>query len=157
VPEYIILHDTAISIHKYAEQLSIVDKYHTNKWGHIAYHYFVGTDGTVKNPLPVKRAGYSTWCTKTDNFPSCKDNPDWLNHHSIAIVLAGRFSDGSNHTVKEYPSKAQFESFKLLVLALQREYHIADDHIILHADSAATTCPGIDLHPRNWKNLEKLI
>jgi hypothetical protein len=162
------LHDTAISSHRFSEQLYIVNGHHQREWNteskaklpngsgsFIAYNFFVGTDGSTVQTrlLPPKEEGLHTWCVKTDKFPQCEDDENWLNRNSIAIVLAGSFSDAR----KEYPSKAQFKSFKLLLLALQREYGIADDHIILHADAQFTTCPGIDLHPRNWKALEKLI
>lgn len=152
-PKYIVLHHTAVSLNKYAEQLTIVEKYHERKYGNTAYHYFVGGDGTVVNTLDEKKPGAHTWCTKVDKFPNCEGNPNWMDENSIGIVLTGNFSD----TRKEYPTKAQFKAFTVQLLALQRKYRIDDDHVILHADASQTACPGIDLHPRNWKTLESFL
>lgn len=148
-PEYIVIHHTAISSLKYDRQLEIVKGYDMRRWGQLAYHYMVGRDGTIAPMLDESVSGTHTWCKKIHNFRQCIGNPNWMDEHSLGVVLAGDFRSDKLST-------AQFASFRELVGRLQKKYKINDDKVILHSDAQNTTCPAQDFRPSNWKNLQTL-
>lgn len=87
---------------------------------HIAYHFLIGKDGTVKqNRSLSERTGH------TRNQP--------INLESIAIVLAGNFDI-------EEPNRGQLIAIRSLVKRLDSIYHF--EKIIGHRDASPTACPG---------------
>lgn len=87
---------------------------------HIAYHFMIGTDGTVKQLRSLsERTGH------TRNQP--------VNLESIAIVVNGDFS-------KEQPTREQKLAIKALVAKLDSLFHF--ERITGHREASPTSCPG---------------
>ncbi len=95
----------------------------------VAYHYFIGSDGTIIQTRP-----------DTDRTMHTRNNT--VNMNSIAIVLAGNFE-------VEYPNKQQIESLLSLIHRLQVKYHIDPKNVIAHKEASPTSCAG--------KNVIKVI
>lgn len=94
-----------------------------------AYHYFIGSDGTVVH-------------TRPDTDRTMHTKSDAMNMQSIAIVLAGSFET-------ETPSRAQLSSLLSLIRNLQKKYEIPIDHVIAHGEASPTKCAG--------KNITKIL
>ncbi len=87
---------------------------------HIAYHFLIGKDGTVKQNRPlIARTGHTR-------------NQE-VNLASIAIVLAGDFD-------KEDPTPAQLSALREKVAELDSIYRF--EQIIPHREASSTACPG---------------
>lgn len=93
---------------------------------YIAYHYFVGTDGTIKQNRPET--------DRTKHTRNC-----YVNMNSIAIVLAGSF--GEADTV----NAAQMKSLKKLTAEIQKRYGIKPGYVIGHKEASPTACPGANV------------
>jgi len=87
---------------------------------HIAYHFIVGLDGTVKQNRPLDER---TMHTKNAA----------VNNASIAIVLAG-------NTNNDYLPSAQLDAARALVKRLDSALQF--ERIIAHRDASPTGCPG---------------
>lgn len=131
----IVLHHSA-STAKDPQYDNIV-RYHNNGAGGkirpgrgMAYHYFIGRDGTVKN-------------AHSEDFV-CDNSGNWvMNQRSIAICLAGDFT-------QEEPTDKQIYSMTNLMTEIQQRWGIPDARIIHHWEVTPkhTTCPRIDLRAR---------
>lgn len=96
----------------------------------MAYHWFIGHDGTVKN-------------AHSEDFV-CDNSGNWImNQRSIAICLAGDFT-------KEEPTSMQIVSLANLISDIQGRWGIPDERIIHHWEVTPkhTVCPRIDLRNR---------
>ncbi len=111
-------------------QSSSVEKNHaargyaeSNYGSHIAYHFLVGKDGSVKqNRSLSERTGHTR-------------NQE-VNLSSLAVVVAGNFEH-------EQPSAKQLDALKSLVAKLDKMY--AFEQIIPHKEASPTACPGTHL------------
>ncbi len=93
----------------------------------MAYHYFIGRDGTVKQAH--------------DDEYICDNSGNWImNQRSIAICLAGDFT-------QEEPTNMQIVSLAKLITDIQMCWGIPDERVILHREVTPkhTVCPAIDL------------
>lgn len=123
----LVIHHTADT---HAEQANIIESSHaargydeSNLGSHIAYHFLIGKDGTIKqNRNLSERSGHTLNSV--------------INLESIAIVVAGNFQ-------KEKPTPQQLASLRSLVMRLDSIYHF--DRIIPHADASPTACPGAEI------------
>lgn len=128
-PKIIVIHHTAV---EKAEQLHDLEKahatrgYHENNGTHVAYHWLIGTDGTV-----VHLRSHS------DRSPHTR-NQD-VNLSSIAIALAGDFTH-------HLPSNEQLEALKSLIEEIRSDHGI--EKVIGHREASATACPGTKL--QDW-------
>ncbi len=96
---------------------------------HIAYHYLILTDGTVKPGRPERcqgahAKGYNSY---------------------LGISVVGDFSGsdrpgGANRG--RVPSERQLSSLIQLCRRLQDRYNIPLQHIVRHSDISSTDCPG---------------
>lgn len=131
LPRYLVVHHTGD--HEHSEQEEIVNRNHENRGypksslqgvdSHVAYHFMIGKDGTVKQLRDtVERTGH----TKTQP----------VNLESIAIVLTGNFE-------VEYPTEAQMRSLKFLIERLDKTYHF--EKISGHRFASSSSCPGKNL------------
>ena len=107
----------------------------------IAYHYFIGCDGTEKHNRSDLEPSINTGCGMGEG--RCKPGKEAINEHSIAIALAGDFNT-------EEPTKKQIEVLKARVTQLQEKYGIPKDHVIPHQEASATACPGKNLINILW-------
>jgi N-acetylmuramoyl-L-alanine amidase len=115
-----------------------VDKYHQERgfqilcFGriyHVAYHYLVLPDGSVKAGRPERcegahAKGYNSY---------------------LGISVLGDFSGEDNPTGKKgptRPSTKQIASLIQLCRRLRRRYKIPLQHIVRHSDISSTKCPG---------------
>lgn len=123
-PRILVIHHTAI---EGAEQYVLVNESH-KKEGYkdsltgenICYHFFVGTDGTIRQPRSLsERAG----CTRNS----------YANASAIQIVVAGNFQ-------KQKPSREQLAALRKLIGTLDEMYHFSE--IKGHKDESPTACPG---------------
>jgi lipid-binding SYLF domain-containing protein len=96
---------------------------------HIAYHYLILEDGSVKAGRPERcqgahAKGYNAY---------------------LGISVAGDFSSGDNPEGKKGPSvptDAQLQALVKLCKQLRDRYRIPPHRILRHSDVAATECPG---------------
>ena len=102
---------------------------------HVAYHYFIGRDGTLVQTRTHDDRSAHTSCGL--GFEKCKNLPE-INERSLGIVLAGDFEH-------EVPDRRQIVTLRNLVKKLQKEYNIPTDHILGHTDASPTSCPGENL------------
>lgn len=92
----IIIHHTAVSYTKNANQFDAVNRYHVGKgWGSIGYHYFIEKDGTIKEGRKESQIGAHTY--QQD-----------MNYKSLGICLCGHFDE-------EDPTNEQLHSLQALV------------------------------------------
>ena len=92
---------------------------------HIAYHFLVGSDGTVKQNRSLnERSGHT--------------RNDITNNASIAIALAGNFD-------VEQPTEKQLNALRGLVKTLDDQYHFEKIMGHRHVPGSPTACPGKNL------------
>lgn len=123
------------------EQLAAVENSHRAKGypespythEHVAYHFFIGTDGTTKQLRGIDERSPHTACDI--EYPEKCTGAPAINQQSVAIVLAGNFN-------ADQPSAGQLRSLKTLVTQLQQRYGIAAQNVIPHRDASKTACPG---------------
>lgn len=87
---------------------------------HIAYHFMVGKDGTVKQ----NRSLYERTMHTRNSV---------INAESIAIVVAGNFQE-------EKPSAVQLAAVRTLIKRLDATYHFKE--IMPHHEASPTACAG---------------
>lgn len=130
----------------HAEQLQLVEGTHTRRGygqssitpSHIAYHYFIGSDGTlVKNRTNDERTMH-TRCGLDDESPEydpdCK-GPQFVNERSIAVVLAGDFEH-------EKPTPEQLATLTSLLDKLRSRFNLPRRAVMGHLEASPTACPG---------------
>jgi N-acetylmuramoyl-L-alanine amidase len=139
-PSGIIIHHTAVlpDTQKTPSNKKEVDKFHSEegfdtvcfgKEYHIAYHYLILPNGSIKEGRPDRCQG-----------AHAKGYNDYL-----GISVVGDFSSKDNpggEKGPEVPNEAQQQSLVKLCRKLQAEYKIPTQHILRHSDVAATQCPG---------------
>ena len=96
-------------------------------WPDLPYHYLIDRDGRIFAGRPEQFAGY------TNNRHTGYDPGDTLH-----IALLGNYN-------RLTPTAAQLESLITLVRAKANQYAVPDSAIKLHAELAATACPGRNL------------
>lgn len=123
-PKYLVVHHTALTD---AVQLGKINEQHRREgykrsaYGYnIAYHFFIGSDGTLVQTRDL-------W----DRTPHTR-NPE-VAIESIAIVFAGNFNE-------QKPSPAQMDTFRGLYRELYQQFDI--EHTIGHNHASPTACPG---------------
>lgn len=94
----------------------------SDKGYYVAYHYFIGTDGTVIQ-------------TRPDSDRTMHTSNNDINIDSLGIVLAGDFEHD------ELPA-VQLQALKKLVQSLAMKYKVSKSHIIAHKEASSTSCPG---------------
>ncbi|MEX2672887.1 MAG: peptidoglycan recognition family protein [Phycisphaeraceae bacterium] len=102
--------------------------------GGLLYHFVVGNgNGADDGQVQI---GYR-W-NRQAGGPHVPDGPNaaWLNQHAIAICLVG---DGDLRS----PTARQMDQLVGLVTSLQKRLAIPADRVLLHANVAATTSPGL--------------
>ncbi len=96
---------------------------------HVAYHYFILPNGTVKAGRPencqgAHAHGYNAY---------------------LGISVAGDFSSADNPNGAKglmRPTPAQMKSLRDVTERLMRKYKISPTHVVRHSDVAKTACPG---------------
>lgn len=122
-PKNIIVHHTAVSRVRNPKQFEATDNYHKLKgWGSIGYHYLIEPDGTVKQGRKDNEVGAHT--SQLD-----------MNYFSLGICLTGDFD-------MEEPTDAQCVALLDLIRQKQREYNIAENHVVPHRKYAPKSCWG---------------
>ena len=130
--KHIVIHHTAStrgsveSIHE--THLQRKDK-NGNPWLGIGYHFVIGNgdgmgDGEIEETFRWRQQMHGAHAGSSD-----------YNDYGIGIALVGNFDESP-------PSAAQLQAVKRLVGVLKREYNIASEDVIGHADIKATACPG---------------
>lgn len=130
-------------------QAGAVENSHRNRYeaspythSHIAYHFLIGKDGTIKKNRRLSEDTPHTGCGLNEG--RCKEGMHDINENSIAIALAGDFNF-------EYPTKHQVDSLRYVVTELQKKYGIPNERVIPHKKASATSCPGAHLEEMLWK------
>lgn len=148
-PLFLVIHHTDMI---QVEQVQIVDQSHerrgyaassiinpeTGTGWHIAYHYFIGKDGTVIQTRSHDERTQHTSCGL--GLEKCKQTPA-VNDHSLGVVLAGDFE-------QEMPTDAQLSALRELVDELDGRYHFKK--VMFHRDASPTSCPGNNLVNTAW-------
>ncbi len=124
LPAYLIVHHTAVSRGKNAEQFEAVRGYHLRKgWGDIGYHYFIEPDGTVKKG-------------RAENSVGAHTKQKLMNYRSLGIALAGNFDS-------ENPTELQLKALAKLLKKLRTKYNLPVERVAPHRYYATyKSCPG---------------
>ena len=96
-------------------------------WGDIAYHYLIGSDGTIYQGRNADFVGGGSTDYGTDN--------------NLLISMIGNFE-------LENPSHQATEALKNLITNRALHYNISPTNISTHRHHASTLCPGTNL--QNW-------
>jgi N-acetylmuramoyl-L-alanine amidase len=139
-PTGIVIHHTALipGANRPPRSEREVDRYHqergfeircSGRVYHVAYHYVIMANGTIKAGRPERcqgahAVGYNSY---------------------LGISLVGDFSSDDNPTGKKGPTKptaAQIASLVKLCRRLRAKYNIPLQHIVRHSDISDTECPG---------------
>src|SRR5262249_41022577 len=128
-PSILVIHHTDSDK---PEQADLVDKSHAARGypqsfigsgSHIAYHFIVGKDGTIKqNRSLSERTGH----TRSQR----------IHLRSIAIGVAGDFT-------KEQPTPQQLQALRNLIRQLGSVFLF--QRIMPHREASPTACPGVKL------------
>lgn len=127
----------AIVIHHSATEVGsaeVFDKVHRSKgWDELGYHFVIGNgsetpDGFVEVGSRWKKQKHGAHCKTVDNH---------YNDYGIGICLVGNFES-------QYPSPAQLQSLRRLVVYLANKYNIPADRVLGHreVEGTNTRCPG---------------
>lgn len=139
-PTGIVIHHTATIplTGKVPAGMSEIDRYHADRgfeiecFGneyHVAYHYLILPDGSVKHGRPER----------------CEGAHARAYNSYLGISLVGDFSTRDNPTGKKgpmQPTRRQMKSLVRLTRELQQRYNIPVQRILRHSDVAPTDCPG---------------
>ncbi len=136
-PECIIVHHTAVSYAKNADQYEATKRYHIGKgWGNIGYHYEISKAGKVYAGRAESEVG-----------AHCKEKS--LNYKSIGVCLDGNFD-------VELPTAEQVKSLKKLLMDICARYKIGYDKIYPHRLFATyKSCYGSKLSDKWASNIAK--
>lgn len=165
IPKFIIVHHTAghdvpaLEINKYHAERGFGIKVTHPKWlvdeyinrGYpkvsggvlisIGYHYLIRKNGSIEKCRP-----------NLVNGAHCKASR--MNFQSLGVALTGNFDSQDNPDGKKghmYPTYAQIQALRSLILRLRSAYGIAPKNVIGHREvkGAATRCPGDRFDLRN--------
>ena len=126
----ITLHHTATpKTNKVNSRLRGIRRYHIKdkKWGDIAYHYLIASDGKIYQGRDTKYVGSSSTNYNLDN--------------NLLIALLGDFEI-------EQPTEKALSSLVILTASKLIEYKITPNDITTHKQQVATLCPG--KHLQQW-------
>lgn len=139
MPTGIVIHHTAVlASEKVPSSEQEIDEYHRERGFeiycsgevyHVAYHFLILPDGSVKKGRPERcegahAKGYNSY---------------------LGISLFGDFSSRDNPTGAKRPARPTEKQMQALVELCRRvrdQYHIPLQHIVRHSDIASTDCPG---------------
>ena len=152
-PRWIIVHHTGgTDLNPLADTshhtFEIVNNWHRQLWPnfpsfygvYIGYHWLIEKDGKLRKGREEYEEG-----------AHCKG----MNISSIGICLAGNF-DRTIGTANCYPTEAQIQTLKNLLVELTKKYNISPENIVPHRYFAfGKTCYGKGLHNDWAKNLVK--
>ena len=122
----VVLHHSAVKqddLEKLTRSIQKTHKYNLwqpvdQYWSHIAYHFLIGVDWTVRTTRDLDSIGWHA-----SNYK--------VNKESIGICLSWHFDDS-------YPTKEQYRALYNLIVKLQRKYRFS---IHEHNEYANKTCP----------------
>lgn len=130
IPNYIMLHHTAVSIKKNPDQFLATNRYHKQKWGiksmlgfYGGYHYEISAQGMVRQTRKEGERAVACW-QRGMNDGRC-----------IHICLDGNFDE-------EQPLPAQVFALRDLLRKICKTYAIPKKNVLFHSDFAKKTCPG---------------
>lgn len=144
-PTILVIHDTDIPL-SIAKQKESVNRSHKDRGYNqshysglnIAYHYFIGTDGTLVQIRSDGERTEHTACGLT--LHNCTGEEQEVNEKSIAIVVAGSFNCVDPKDACDKPTREQMKTLKKLINKLDKKYHF--EKIIPHMAASPTACPG---------------
>jgi N-acetylmuramoyl-L-alanine amidase len=139
-PTGIIIHHSAIMPEsgKAPRKVSEVDEYHAQRGMdieclgreyHVAYHYLIFPNGSVKPGRPERCEG--AHARGYNSF--------------VGISLVGDFSSADNPNGRKgqmKPTAKQMKSLIRLTEELRKKYNIPVQRVLRHSDVASTMCPG---------------
>lgn len=128
----------AIVIHHsgrpYGNAQTLANRHRALGRGGLGYHFVIGNgEGADDGEIQM---GYR-WTRQLDGrHVEGSEGAPWYNHHAIGICLIG---DGD----RKAPTRVQMEQLLRVVNALQARLRIPADHVLLHANIADTSGPGV--------------
>lgn len=129
-PKYIMIHHSAVSYDKNANQFVANNNYHKSQWNfksslgyYLGYNYEIAKSGLKKQ---ARQDGEQTAACYQGNMNSGQ---------CIHICLDGNFD-------LEKPAPAQIYALRDLLKELVKKYGINKDNIVFHNKFAQKTCPG---------------
>lgn len=150
-PQYIVIHHTGIALDAHTNQLQSVNDSHKrkgyplSKYGYnIAYHHFIGSDGTTVRTRSHDDISVHTKCGYGHGNDKCKNGYKDINDNSIAVVLAGDFEHIDHLKGK------QLAALRATVTALQKRYNIPRQNVLTHKHVSPTVCAGKNLIKDLW-------
>ncbi len=130
IPEYIMIHHTAVATAKNPDQFKATNNYHRLKWNlksslgyYIGYHYEINVLGRIRQARVDGETSVACWQKKM-NDGRC-----------MHICLDGNFD-------KDEPAPHQIYALRDLLRKLVFKYKIPKTHIVFHNEFARKSCPG---------------
>jgi len=141
IPTKIMIHHTAVSYDKNADQWLATNNYHKSLWNFISslecyagYNYEISKNGKVRQ-------------ARADGETTAAAYQNGLNSGiCIHIAIDGNFDE-------EMPSDSQIFALRDLLLALVDKYNIKAEGLMFHMDVAQKTCPGKNVNKEFIKSL----
>lgn len=129
-PKFIMIHHSAVSYDKNADQFEANNKYHQAEWNfkstmgfYLGYNYEIAKSGLKRQ---ARQDGEQT--------AACYQG-DMNNGQCIHICLDGNFDI-------EKPAPPQIFALRDLLKTLVKKYGIDKNNIVFHNQYAPKTCPG---------------
>jgi len=152
-PSYIVLHHSAVSYEKNADQFEANNAYHKAKWNfvsslgfYLGYNYEIAKNGLVRQA----RADGETTAAVTESWARRGCFPrytGWMNDgRALHICLDGNFDI-------EKPGPAQIFALRDWLKAKCKQYGIPKGNIYFHRNFAPKTCPGNNMDLEWVRNL----
>ena len=128
----------AIVIHHsgrpYGNAQTLAERHRALGRGGLGHHFVIGNgEGADDGEIQM---GYRWTRQRSGRHVEGGEAADWYNRHAISICLVGDGDRGA-------PTRAQMEQIVRLTTALQARLEIPADHVLLHANIAETTGPGV--------------
>ena len=128
-----MLHHSAVSYDKNADQFDANNKYHKAQWNfkssmgfYLGYHYEISKKGKIRQ-------------ARQDGEESAACYQSGMNDgRCIHICLDGSFDS-------EKPTPEQIYALRDLLKKLVEKYKIVKDNIVFHREYAPKTCPGLNV------------
>lgn len=129
-PKFIMIHHSAVSCDKNADQFEANNNYHREQWNfksslgfYLGYNYEVAKNGKVRQ---ARQDGEQTAACTQENMNDGR---------CLHICLDGDFDN-------EKPQPAQIFALRDLMRGLCDKYKIVKEGIVFHRDYAPKSCPG---------------
>lgn len=133
IPNFIMLHHSAISYDKNSDQFNANNKYHQAQWNFFSsMGYYLGYNYEISKKGKVRQAR-----ADGEETAACYQS-DMNDGRCIHICLDGNFDE-------QKPMPEQIYALRDLMKGLVEKFKIVKENIVFHRDYASKTCPGANV------------